>query len=107
MEAGSIDHVFSALADPTRRRVVEALAAGSTITASALAAELPISRQGVAKHLAALRRAKLVRAERVGRETRYRLDGEPLEDAARWIAEVGAEWDARLGELQRLLDRRR
>ena len=102
-----IDRVFSALADPTRRRMVEALAGGSTVTASTLAADLPITRQGVAKHLAALRRAKLVRAERVGRETRYQLDGEPLEDAARWIAEVGAEWDARLGELQRLLGRRR
>ena len=102
-----IDRVFSALADPTRRRVVEALAGGSTVTASTLAADLPITRQGVAKHLAALRRAKLVRAERVGRETRYQLDGEPLEDAARWIVEVGAEWDARLGELQRLLERRR
>jgi DNA-binding transcriptional ArsR family regulator len=103
---GSIDGVFKALADPTRRRVVEALAGGSTVTASALAAELPITRQGVAKHLAALSRAKLVQAERVGRETHYRLDGAPLEDAARWIATVGAEWDARLGELQRLLERR-
>jgi DNA-binding transcriptional ArsR family regulator len=81
--------------------------ASSAVTASTLAADLPITRRGVAKHLAALRRAKLVRAERVGRETRYQLDGEPLEDAARWIAEVGAEWDARLSELQRLLDRRR
>jgi DNA-binding transcriptional ArsR family regulator len=61
----------------------------------------------VAKHLAALRRAELVQAERVGRETRYRLDGAPLEDAARWIATVGAEWDERLGALERLLDRRR
>ena len=107
MEAAGIDQVFSALADPTRRRVVETLAGGSTVTASALAAELPISRQGVAKHLAALRRARLVKAERVGRETRYRLDTEPLTDAARWIALVGSEWDGRLGELTRLLELRR
>ena len=107
MQAGGIDTVFSALADPTRRRLVETLAGGSTVTASALAAELPISRQGVAKHLAALRRAHLVRAERVGRETRYRLDGAALEDAARWIARVGAEWDERLGDLRRLLDAKR
>jgi DNA-binding transcriptional ArsR family regulator len=86
--------------------MVETLARGSTVTASTLAAELPISRQGVAKHLAALRRARLVRAQRVGRETRYSLDAEPLGDAARWIAAVGAEWDERLGELRRLLEPR-
>jgi DNA-binding transcriptional ArsR family regulator len=107
MPTGGIDEVFSALADPTRRRLVETLAGGSTVTASALAAELPISRQGVAKHLTALRRARLVRAERVGRETRYRLDGAPLEEAAQWIARVGAEWDERLGDLRRLLDAKR
>jgi DNA-binding transcriptional ArsR family regulator len=107
VEAASVDQVFSALADPTRRRVVETLAGGSSVTASALAAELPISRQGVAKHLAVLRRARLVRTERIGRETRYRLDTDPLEDAVRWIARVGGEWDERLGRLQHLVERRR
>ena len=97
------DAVFTALADPTRRRVIESLAAGSTVTASGLAAQLPITRQAVAKHLAALSRARPVRSARVGRETRYSLDAEPLEDAARWIARVGGEWDERLGELDRLL----
>jgi len=51
----------------------------------------------------ALRRARLVRGERVGRETRYRLRPEPLGDAAQWIATVGAEWDERLADLRRLL----
>jgi DNA-binding transcriptional ArsR family regulator len=101
--AAEVDAVFAALADPTRRQVIERLAGGSTVTASGLAAQLPITRQAVSKHLAALARARLVHAARVGRETRYSLDGEPLEDAARWIARVGAEWDARLGELERLL----
>jgi ArsR family transcriptional regulator, cadmium/lead-responsive transcriptional repressor len=102
----AVDAVFAALADPTRRRVVETLAAGSTVTASALAAELPISRQAVAKHLAQLRRVRLVRTERIGRETRYRLDAAPLTDAAEWIARVGSEWDERLEGLRRLLDSR-
>jgi DNA-binding transcriptional ArsR family regulator len=101
------DAVFAALADPTRRRVIETLARGSVVTASGLAAQLPITRQAVAKHLAALSRARLVRSARVGRETRYRLDAEPLEDAARWIARVGGEWDQRLGELRRVLGARR
>ena len=106
VSAAAVDSVFAALADPTRRRVVETLAAGSTVTASALAADLPISRQAVAKHLAQLRRARLVRAERVGRETRYRLRAEPLADAAEWIARVGGEWDERLEALRGLLESR-
>ncbi len=106
MTAASVDAVFAALADPTRRRVIERLAAGSTATATALAAELPVSRQAVAKHLASLRDAELVRSDRVGRETRYTLDARGLEDAARWIARVGAEWDGRLGELRRVLEQR-
>ena len=69
----------------------------------AVAAELPVTRQAVAKHLAALRAAELVRAARVGRETRYTLEPRPLGDAARWIARVGGEWDERLGDLGRLL----
>ncbi len=99
----SADAVFSALADPTRRRLVERLAGGDTVTASALAGELPISRQAITKHLGALGRARLVRAKRVGRETRYALDPAPLADAASWIASVGSEWDERLARLETLL----
>ena len=101
------DAVFAALADPTRRLLVERMAGASTVTASGLASELPITRQAVAKHLAALARAKLVRSARVGRETRYELDAAPLSEAARWIAAVGAEWDGRLEDLERLFERRR
>src|SRR6476659_8830204 len=99
------DAVFAALADPTRRRLVERLAGGGTVTASALAGELPISRQAIAKHLGALRRARLVRSKRVGREPRYALDPAALADAASWIASVGAEWDERLASLDALLAR--
>jgi DNA-binding transcriptional ArsR family regulator len=102
----SADAVFTALADPTRRQVVERLAGGSA-TATGLARELPITRQAVAKHLALLRAAELVSAARVGRETRYRLEPQPLSEAARWIACVGGEWDERLGTLERLLAARR
>jgi DNA-binding transcriptional ArsR family regulator len=98
----SADAVFTALADPTRRQMVERLAGGSA-TATGLARELPITRQAVAKHLALLRGARLVSSARVGRETRYTLEPRPLSDAARWIARVGGEWDERLGALERLL----
>jgi DNA-binding transcriptional ArsR family regulator len=101
-----VDAVFDALSDPTRRRVVETLAQGGTVTASGLAEQLPITRQAVAKHLSALRGAELVSASRVGRETQYQLRPQPLDEAARWIQTVSAEWDERLGALRRSLEKR-
>jgi DNA-binding transcriptional ArsR family regulator len=101
-EAGA---VFAALADPTRRHLVEALAAHGGATATGLAAELPISRQAVAKHLATLGRAGLVSQSKRGRESLFELDPRPLADAATWLTSVGAEWDTRLADLQRLLGR--
>ena len=94
-----VDAVFSALADPTRREVLRSLSERPELTASRLAGELPISRQAVAKHLAALQRAGLVEPHRAGRETRYRLTPAPLTDAMTWMAEVGATWDRRLARL--------
>jgi DNA-binding transcriptional ArsR family regulator len=102
-----VDQVFVALADPTRRRVVETLARGGTVTASGLAAQLPMTRQAVAKHLSALRGAELVSVSRVGRETRYKLRPQPLDEAAHWIQMVSAEWDDRLEALRRSLEKRR
>lgn len=99
-----VDAVFAALADPTRRHIVEQLSGGAPVTATRLAAGLPISRQAVAKHLDLLGSAGLVSRRREGRETRYRLTPEPLEGAAAWIAAVGADWDERLARLARLLD---
>jgi DNA-binding transcriptional ArsR family regulator len=98
-ESGQVGAVFAALADPTRRMVVRSLAAEPALTASRLAGALPISRQAVAKHLAALERAGLVEPRRAGRETRYRLTPEPLGEAMAWMASVGADWDERLGRL--------
>ncbi len=101
-----LNDVFSALADPTRRDVVASLAGpGVEVTASGLAADLPITRQAVAKHLAALERAGLVEPRRAGRETRYRLTPEPLEEAMIWMARIGGEWDERLARLARLAER--
>jgi DNA-binding transcriptional ArsR family regulator len=94
-----IGAVFAALADPTRRAVVHALVREPALTASRLAGELPMSRQAVAKHLAALDRAGLVQARREGRETRYTLTPAPLGEAMEWMTEVGARWDERLARL--------
>ena len=94
--------VFAALADPSRRHLLETLARREA-TVTQLAADLPVTRQAVAKHLAALREAGLVDARRAGRETRYRLTPGPLEEALGWIADVGGAWDTRLTALRRHL----
>ena len=101
-----MSNVFDALGDPTRRHIVESLSQGEA-SATQLAADLPVTRQAVAKHLSALRDAGLVESRRQGRETLYRVNAEPLDAAAAWIVRVGGEWDARLERLRGLLERRR
>ena len=101
-----VDAVFSALADPSRRFVLETLATHGTATPTELAAGLPVTRQAVTKHLTALRDAGLVEASRAGRETRYTLTPAPLASAVDWIGEVGTAWDTRLEALRRLVDGR-
>jgi DNA-binding transcriptional ArsR family regulator len=93
--------VFGALSDPTRRALLEAIASSSATTATQLAAELPISRQAVVKHLAALSDAGLLERERAGRDVRYHLTPAPLSEAVSWIAAVGGQWDERLRTLER------
>jgi DNA-binding transcriptional ArsR family regulator len=93
--------VFAALGDPTRRAVLEQVAARGEVTATELAAALPITRQAIAKHLGVLAGAGLVAPRREGRETRYAPTPEPLGDAIAWMADLGARWDARLARLQR------
>jgi DNA-binding transcriptional ArsR family regulator len=95
-----VTDVFAALADPNRRHLLEALAR-SEASATQLASTLPVTRQAVAKHLAALREAGLVESRRAGRETLYSLNPGPLDDALTWITRVGDEWDTRLDALRR------
>ncbi len=93
--------VFGALSDPTRRAILQAIAAAPEATATELASGLPISRQAVIKHLTALADAGLVDRERSGREVRYRMTPAPLSDAVSWMADVGGQWDDRLATLRR------
>lgn len=102
-DAGS---VLAALADPTRRRIILRLAEGTHATATDLARDLPVSRQAISRHLATLRRARLVRAERAGREARYTLQPEALRAAQAWIDDVGARWQTRLDRLATLAEER-
>ena len=101
-----VDAVFSALSDSTRRSVLDRLARGPSASATELAAGLPVSRQAVVKHLQALDHAGLVTPTREGREVRYALTPEPLQDAVGWMVDVGAQWDRRLERLRRQLESR-
>jgi len=101
------DDVFAALADPTRRRILDALATQGEATATTLARELPVSRQAVVKHLIVLDRAGLVEGRRQGREMRYAVRPERLGDTARWMARLAAEWDVRLATIKRLAEAER
>jgi DNA-binding transcriptional ArsR family regulator len=99
------DSVFSALSDPSRRRLVETLAGRESASLTELAAQLPVTRQAVSKHLTALGHAGLVESSRAGRETRYRLTPQPLGEALAWLENVGGQWDERLARLREHLAR--
>ena len=102
----SVDSVFSALGDRTRRSLFEEVARRGVTTPTELASISPVTRQAVAKHLGVLADAGLVEAERIGRETRYRPTPSPFSDAIAWMVEVGGEWDDRLAALERAAKRR-
>ncbi len=105
MSEHRVDRIFSALSDPTRRAVIRCLSDGGPTTLARLAEELPVTRQAVSKHLAALEEAGLVTASAVGRSRTYRLTPEPFADAMEWMVDVGAEWDDRLDALRRYAER--
>lgn len=94
------DRVFTALADSTRRELLMTLATNSPRTATQLAREFPITRQGIVKHLDLLAEAGLVQSRTQGREKRYSFSPEPLQSASAWIDAVGKQWDERLARLK-------
>ena len=95
------EEVFTALADPSRRAILAALAAGGPATATDLATRLPITRQAIAKHLALLAEAGLVAAEPgERRRVRYRLRSAPMQVAQQFLAALARDWDSQLESLQ-------
>lgn len=95
----AVDRVLDALADATRRRVLEVVASEGPLTATVLARRFPVSRQAVSKHLERLAVAGLVESRRSGRETIWSARPAPLGDARAWLTEVESAWDRRLGAL--------
>ena len=98
------DDLWSAIGDPTRRRLLDLLLSAGDGTATSLGQQLPVSRQAVAKHLSVLDRVGLVRATPAGREKRYRVDDDQLARAVAQLSSVGSAWDARLQRIKRIAE---
>ncbi|SBT47098.1 ArsR/SmtB family transcription factor [Micromonospora auratinigra] len=98
------DDLWSAVGDPTRRRMLDLLLSAGSGTATSLSERLPVTRQAVAKHLLVLDRAGLVRATAAGREKQFLVDEEQLARAVAQLAEVGAAWDSRLRRIKRIAE---
>ena len=98
--AEEVGVVLAALADPTRRQLLDALVDAGQASATRLAGRLPVSRQAVVKHLQVLETAGLVERVRVGREVLYAAHPDPLDASARWLADLSAAWGRRLNALK-------
>jgi ArsR family transcriptional regulator, cadmium/lead-responsive transcriptional repressor len=98
------DELWSAIADPSRRRVLDLLISNGGVSASWLAGHVPFSRQAVSKHLVVLEQAGLVSRHKEGREVLYQVEAERLDQATRAMADQAAQWDRRLGTIKRLAE---
>jgi DNA-binding transcriptional ArsR family regulator len=98
------DELWSAIGDPSRRRVLDLLVRGGEASASWLAGQVPFSRQAVSKHLAVLEEAGLISRRKQGREVLYQVDAARLDQATRAMAEIASQWDRRLDTIKRLAE---
>jgi DNA-binding transcriptional ArsR family regulator len=98
------DELWSAIGDPTRRRMLDLLLSDGSATATGLSERLPVTRQAIAKHFAVLDRVGLVHAVTAGREKQFRVDQTQLARAVAQLADVGNAWDARLRRIKRIAE---
>jgi ArsR family transcriptional regulator, cadmium/lead-responsive transcriptional repressor len=98
------DELWSAIADPSRRRVIDLIVSNGGVSASWLARRVPFSRQAVSKHLVVLEEAGLVSRRKQGREVLYQVEANRLDQATRAMTDLAAQWDRRLGAIKRLAE---
>ena len=98
----NLDHIYGAIADPTRRAIL-AMLAGGEVNVGDVAGQFPISFNGISKHVKVLERAGLIERTVVGREHRLRLNPKPLRDAAQWLDHYREFWEMRLDALEAFL----
>ena len=104
MTAQIDDELWSAIADPSRRQVLDLLVSNGAVSASWLAGRVPFSRQAVSKHLAVLERTGLISRRKHGREVLYQVETGRLDQAARAMAQLAEDWDRRLAAIKRLAE---
>jgi DNA-binding transcriptional ArsR family regulator len=102
--ASDDDDLWEAMADPTRRKLLDLLVARGQATATTLTTEMPVSRQAISKHLALLQRVGLVDGHRQGREVRYEVREQRLAEATGALSEVAKRWDRRLRVIKQLAE---
>lgn len=95
--------VFQAIADPTRRQLLQMLV-DQEMPVTVISGHFPMSRTAVSKHLRVLAEAGLVKERKVGRETRYRLEPEPLRELKRWLAYYERFWENKMAALKQLVE---
>lgn len=98
------EQLWAAIGEPTRRRIVDLLLERGDASASALAAEMPVTRQAVAKHLTVLERAGLVTGSRQGREVLWSVRPGVLDEATAEMNRIAARWDRRLGRIKEIAE---
>lgn len=101
----SLAHVFAALGDPTRLRLIAELSAGAACSIAQLTQNTEISRQGVTKHLNVLAEAGVVRDVKVGRERLWQLEPAAIDEARRTLDAIGRDWELALGRLKRFVEK--
>jgi ArsR family transcriptional regulator, cadmium/lead-responsive transcriptional repressor len=104
MTAQPDDELWSAIAEPSRRQVLDLLVSNGEVSASWLAGRVPFSRQAVSKHLVVLERAGLLSRRKQGREVLYQVEAGRLDQATRAMAQLAARWDQRLAAIKRLAE---
>ena len=104
MTAQIDDELWSAIADPSRRQVLDLVVGNGAVSASWLAGRVPFSRQAVSKHLVVLERTGLISRRKQGREVLYRVEADRLDQAAKAMAQLAAQWDQRLAMIKRLAE---
>jgi ArsR family transcriptional regulator, cadmium/lead-responsive transcriptional repressor len=104
MTAQADDELWSAIADPSRRRVLDLLVSHGDVSASWLAGRVPFSRQAVSKHLVVLEQARLITRRKQGREVLYQVEADRLDQATQAMSDLAAQWDSRLNAIKRLAE---
>jgi ArsR family transcriptional regulator, cadmium/lead-responsive transcriptional repressor len=104
MTAQADDELWSAIADPSRRRVLDLVVSNGEVSASWLAGRVPFSRQAVFKHLVVLGQAGLISRRKQGREVLYQMEADRLDQATAAMADLAAQWDRRLATIKRLAE---